>query len=96
MEEQSVGNIGACTFCSVKMFGSGAYTDEKTGEIVRFDYIQEEDRDKFCKEYCNKLGAQIQRKFEKEYPPEIYCINNAFDKAVEKEILRILKEEYNK
>jgi hypothetical protein len=92
MKEQSVGNIGACTFCSVKMFGSGAYTDEKTGEIVRFDYVPEEDRDKFCKEHCDKLCAQIQRKFEKEYPPEIYCVNNAFDKAVEKEILRILKE----
>ena len=52
MAEQSVGNVSVCTFCSVKIFGNGAYTDKETGEIVHFDYLQEEDRDKFCKEHC--------------------------------------------
>ena len=86
MEEQSVGNIGACAFCSVKMFGSGAYTDEKTGEIVRFDYVPEEDRDKFCKEHCEHYKPEV----------EVYLENSSYDKAIKREMLKILKEEYNK
>lgn len=45
-----------CTFCSVKMFRSGAYKD-KNGEIVRVDYIH--DIDRYCKEHCKSYNNKI-------------------------------------
>lgn len=43
---------------------------------------------KAVKEYDEKNGTY------KMYPPEVFYTNDAFDKAVEKEMLRILKEQY--
>lgn len=54
--------MSKCTFCSVKMFGSGTYTDKETGEIVYFDYLKAENRDRFCKEHCNLYKENEQTK----------------------------------
>ena len=74
----------ACTFCSVKMFGSGAYTDKESGEIVRFDYIKSENLEDFCRKHCDKYKPEV----------EVYLKNSSYDKIVKKEMSRILKEEY--
>ena len=41
--------INPCTFCSVRMFGTDAYTGDN-GETVFVDYIQ--DIERYCKEHC--------------------------------------------
>ena len=50
MAEQLDGNLNECTFCSARMFRTGAYTGDN-GETVYVDYIQ--DLDRYCKEHCN-------------------------------------------
>ena len=42
--------INACTFCSVRMFGTGTYTGDN-GETVYADYIK--DTDAYCKTHCS-------------------------------------------
>ena len=41
--------LDPCIFCSVKMFGTDAYTGDN-GETVFVDYIR--DVDEYCKEHC--------------------------------------------
>lgn len=42
--------INECTFCSVRMLGTGVYIDENTGEMVHVDYIK--NTDAYCKAHC--------------------------------------------
>ena len=94
MKKQSVGDIDVCTFCSVKMFGTGAYTGDN-GETVYFDYVKPENLNEFCRKHCSKFTDKIRqivnRMPKNEDIPEIYISNSTFDRAVEEEMIRIIK-----
>ena len=52
--------INPCTFCSVRMFGTGTYTGDN-GETVYFDYVKPENLNEFCRKHCSKFTDKIRQ-----------------------------------
>lgn len=77
-KEQNVRHVSIITSTVLK-----TDTADSNGRVYSKEALE-----KAVKEYNEKNGTY------KMYPPEVIHTNDAFDKAVEKEMLRIVKEQY--
>lgn len=78
-KEQNIRHVSIITSTVLK-----TDTADSNGRVYSKEALE-----KAVKEYNEKNGTY------KMYPPEVIYTNDAFDKAVEKEMLRIVKEQYD-
>lgn len=72
-----------CMFCSVRMFGTHAYTGDN-GETVYADYIEPENMVDYCKEHCcigkqkyeNRIREMVENITKKKKNIQEYGIHN--------------------